>query len=76
MKRAYLKAFSTLGKMGVPVKEDNYGDGFLIESSDWANYWRQDWGIFGVDPRIEKVLQPLGLFAEWQNPEVLKVYKL
>ena len=82
----FRKAFTQLAKMGVPVIEGGWDgeDTFRISGEDnyhdtvWADYWQEfapkDWH-FGVNPKIEKVLQKHGLYSEWVNPGVLGVYK-
>ena len=52
--------------------EDNYGD------EPWADYWEGPQlsccDDFGVNLKINAVLEANGLFAEWINPGVLGVY--
>ena len=83
MKGQYKKAYKALEKLGVPLFERNdYAEGFFIsnehgESHKWVSYWepRKDWGFEKVNPKIREVLEPLGLFAEWENPGCLGVYE-
>jgi hypothetical protein len=81
------RAFNKLKEMGVPVRhlgegwsgrglfsisgEENY-DGVI-----WADYYMMSDGgyEFGVNPKITKILQHYGLFAEWCNSGVLDVYE-
>lgn len=85
MKRAYLKAYNALKKIGVPVYvRDDMNGRFQIsaeepESYQWCDYWdgsrRPEWD-FGVNPIVDKVLRKHGLFSEWINPGELGVYEL
>lgn len=84
MRRAYIKAYNELKKMGVPVYVRDDMDGrFQISGEDpesyrWADYYEGDvhegW-IFGVNPKIEKTLSKFGLFCEWINAGELGVYE-
>lgn len=81
MKVKFQKAFNELQSMGVPVYEGGWSgeDTFRISGEDngdqlWADYYAMDYGDFGVNPEITKVLDKFGLFAEWVNPGVLNVY--
>ena len=86
MKRNYRKAYNALKKMGVTVYEGEFhgGEGFHISGEDnypvvWAEYYREfGTGLdeFGVNPKINDVLQSNGLFAEWDNTGVLGVAEL
>lgn len=81
MKRNYRKAFSALQKIGAPVFENE--DGVWISAEDnydeiWADYydcymWDHDGWAFGINGKINKILDDNGLFAEWQNPGLLWV---
>ena len=84
MKRHARTAYEALKKMGVPMyvhEGESYH--FLISGEEnyttvWADYWNE-FGLptlddFGVDKRINAVLEKNGLFAEWQNPGCLGVY--
>jgi len=82
MNSAYSKLFS----MGVPVYRSSNLDlnkfhinGDTSRSDEiWADYYlfgphaNKNY-TFGVHNEIIKVLQDLGLFAEWSNPEQLNV---
>jgi hypothetical protein len=73
MKRTFIAAFNELKKLGAPVyvHPDDRGN-FSIDaesSEEWADYYSE------VNPKIEKVLQRRGLFAEWVNPGRLAVYQ-
>ncbi|MCP4127359.1 MAG: hypothetical protein GY753_09885 [Gammaproteobacteria bacterium] len=66
-----------------PISAEPYGhdDGFYKGAKDcdpngmdWANYYNQGYGLFGVSPYITEILDKYGLFAEWVNPGVLAVY--
>jgi len=83
MKTIYTKAYIALKKMGVPVYTRHDMDGrFQIsaeepESYKWADYYETyhpDWN-FGVNPKIDEILNKHGLFAEWINPGELGVYE-
>jgi hypothetical protein len=85
MKTIYTKAYIALKKLGVPVYTRHDMDGrFQISAEDpesykWADYYEGDahpgW-IFGVNPKIDEVLNKYGLFSEWINPGELGVYEL
>lgn len=85
MDSKFRKAFDQLSKMGCPVIEGGWDgdDTFRISGEDnygdtvWADYWKElcdDRWAFGVNPKIQKVLDANGLFCEWVNPGVLGVY--
>ena len=89
MKRNFRYAYNALERMGVPVRPDWYGrdDAFVISAEDnsgdeiWADYYVMTDGggygymdDFGVNKRINRVLNRYGLFAEWINPGCLGVY--
>lgn len=83
MKREYRTAFNKLRKIGVPVKD--YGeDGFVISAEEnyetvWADFYRENDASlddFGVNHKINDILNDHGLFAEWENGGVLGVSKM
>jgi len=84
MQYNYKKAFTTLKKLGVPVIEgnDNGDDRFFRISAEqntsitWADYYQQDFGLFGVNNMIVDVLSRNGLFAELINPGALAVHEV
>jgi len=82
MKRNYRTAFNQLQKIGAPVFENE--DGVFISAEDnvdetWADYWMMGQAAcsllddFGVNHKINAVLEKHGFFAEWQNPGRLAV---
>ena len=82
MKKNYRTACDQLKKLGVTVYEDD--DGFRISGEDnypevWADYYCEFGNVvlddFGVNHRINAILEKQGLFAEWVNPGVLGVAK-
>lgn len=83
MKRNYKNAFNQLKKMGVTLYEGDYygGEGFRISGEDnypilWADYYAggtEGLDDFGVNHKINTVLEKQGLFAEWCNSGVLGV---
>jgi hypothetical protein len=83
MKQNFRKAFNALEKIGAPVFENE--DGMFISGEDncdeiWADYydcmhWAHDGWLFGVNGKINKILDKYGLFAEWVNPGLLGVYE-
>ena len=86
MKRAYIKAFNALKKLGVPVYEHGDDNGnFSISAEDenselWVNYYAgcgsfDFWGGDNVSPKLTKVLDNCKLYAEWVNPGRLSVYQ-
>jgi hypothetical protein len=84
MKRQYTKAFNALQKMGCPVYEHADDNGNFSISTEvateeiWAEYY-DGWAIpgweFGINPKLTKVLDKSGLYAEWQNPGRLTVWE-
>jgi len=82
MNSQFQKAFDALEKMGCPVIEGV--DSFCISGEDngdvcWANYCHGSRSgaldDFGVNNKINAVLESFGLFAEWNNPGMLGVYE-
>ena len=85
MKNNYRKAFTALKKIGAPVIEggDNGEDTFRISGEDnvdeiWADYYEEFTSssenfLFGVNNKINDILDKQGLYAEWINPGVLSV---
>ena len=85
MKNNYRKAFTALKKIGAPVIEGGYNgeNTFRISGADnvdevWADYYEEftsssDNFLFGVNNRINDILDKHGLYAEWINPGVLSV---
>jgi hypothetical protein len=86
MKRAYIKAFNKLAKLGCPVYEHYDDDGnFSISAEDamsdtWLNYYDGDSYLenpeFGKSGRLCQILRDHGLFAEWVNPARASVYEI
>lgn len=80
------RAFNALKKIGAPVNhlgEGWSGDSLFSISGEsnykeiWADYYNEflpESYEFGVNPKINKVLEKYKLFAEWYNPGVLEVY--
>ena len=87
MKNNYRKAFTALKKIGAPVIKGGYNgeDTFRISGEDnvdeiWADYYEESTGssdnfLFGVNNRINDILDDQGLYAEWINPGVLGVWE-
>jgi hypothetical protein len=86
MKRAYIKAYNKLAKLGCPVYEhyDDNGN-FSISAEDalsdtWLNYYDGDSYLenpeFGKSGRLCQILRDHGLFAEWVNPGRASVYEI
>jgi hypothetical protein len=83
MQRNYKKAFTALKNLGAPVIEgDDYGDDrfFRIsaeynDSTQWADYYDQGFGLFGVNQIVVDILDKNGLYAEWINPGILGVHE-
>ena len=82
MKRNYRTAFKQLEKIGAPVFENE--DGMFISAEDnhdeiWADYWEMGQAAcsllddFGVNHKINEILEKNGLYAEWQNPGCLYI---
>ena len=72
MKQKYRTAYNQLKKLGVPVYEDNY-------PTVWADYWGSDnlgLDCFGVNHKINAILEKQGLYAEWENGGVLGVAEM
>jgi len=85
MKRNARSAFKALKKLGAPVNENDWsGEYFILNAEEWGNgeeIWADYWDgmnipgwLFGVNPKVTKVLDKFGLVAEWINPGVLGVY--
>ena len=87
MTKNHRTAFNRLKKLGCPVfeRKDKPNTFFVSAESSgtdgmlWADYYDHA-GIsryddFGVDKRVDEVLKPLGLFAEWENPGCLTVWE-
>jgi len=83
MKQNYKKAYAALKKMGAPVFENE--DGMFISAEDngdvcWADYYCEfnngELDDFGVNNKINEILDKFGLFAEWQNPGCVAICKL
>ena len=88
MKRHAKSAYTKLKSMGVPMyihEGESYH--FLISAEEnydtiWADYWAMSDGYtcgdqlddFGVNKKIQAILDDYGLFSEWQNPGALGVY--
>ena len=82
MNNQFQKAFDALEKMGCPVIEGV--DSFCINGEDngavcWADYYcKFPGGVlddFGVNNKINAILEKFKLFAEWNNPGMLGVYE-
>ena len=88
MKAKGIKAMmSTLTKQGVNVcgttdefygeKNDNNGIWISAESTpSLFNYWSEVWGdTFGVDPKLNDVVESNGWFFEWYDPGTMMVWE-
>jgi hypothetical protein len=88
MKAKGIKAMmSTLEAKGVHVvgttdefyssKNDNNGIWISAESTpDLFNYWSEVWGdTFGVDPKLNKLVENAGWWFEWYDPGTMMVWK-
>jgi len=84
MKRNMRTAYNRLKKLGCPVyiHVDDNDKRFSIDSEApdaylWADYWASGrrWGFETTNPKIDEILRPLGLFAEWCNPGRLAVFE-
>ena len=82
MEKNFQKAFNALEKIGCPVIEGwDDPDKFVISGENnypvcWADYYNEFPGgadDFGVNNKINKILDKYGLMAEWINPGVLGV---
>ena len=86
MKRHAKSAYTKLKNMGVPMyihEGESYhflirGVGNIVKV--WADFWGMVEGsvggleYFGVNGKINKVLNEYDLVCEWQNPGALGVY--
>jgi hypothetical protein len=88
MKRNARSAYNKLKALGVPMyihEGESYH--FLISAEEnydtvWANYYAMTDGVlyyddlddFGVNEKINAILDKHDLFCEWQNPGALGVY--
>jgi len=83
MKREYRTAFNKLRKIGVPVY-DHGGDDFIISAEEnydtvWADFYCEnnvELDDFGVNHKINDILNDHDLYAEWENGGVLGVSKM
>ena len=82
MEKNFQKAFNALEKIGCPVIQGwDDPDKFVISGEKnhpvcWADYYCEFPGgldDFGVNNKINKILDKYGLMAEWINPGVLGV---
>jgi hypothetical protein len=84
MKKPFRSAFNALAKLGVPVftraDHEQHGN-FAISAEDsesdlWVSYYSMnpEW-VFGVHPKVDAVLRDYGLFAEWESPGSLNVWR-
>jgi len=86
MKKQYEKAYNELKAIGVPVIQGDMNDDpdrFRISAEtgeNWADYWaigfnETELGLddFGVNPKINTILDKHGLYAEWYDPGTLIV---
>ena len=87
MKQNMTKAFNALEKINCPVME-GWEDSTMFainaeenENHCWANYncmgidTNPNLDDFGVNHKVNKILEANGCFAEWINPSVLGVYQ-
>jgi hypothetical protein len=88
MKRNARTAYDKLKALGVPMYiHDGETYHFLISAEEnydtvWADYYAMTDGVlyyddlddFGVNEKINEILDQHGLFCEWQNPGALGVY--
>lgn len=82
MNKRFTQAFEELKAIGAPVfvnADNSAQNSFSISAEEngdelWADYYCQEYGVFGVSPRIENILNKHGLFSEWCNPGKLNVY--
>lgn len=86
MKSIQRQAFNALRKIGAPVftRTDDESKTFHISAEEmgkdsrmWADYYGSAFGACYPthDPRIDAILEPLGLFAEWDDPASLSVWE-
>jgi|TARA_R110000868_G_scaffold303686_1_gene564191 hypothetical protein len=85
MKRNMRTAYNALKKIGCPVIKNEWDHSdFRISGEDngevcWADYYCEFPGgaldDFGVNNKINAILDANGLFAEWNNPGMLGVYQ-
>ena len=88
MKRNARTAYDKLKALGVPMYiHDGETYHFLISAEEnydtiWADYYAMTDGVmyyddlddFGVNEKINEILDQHGLFCEWQNPGALAVF--
>jgi hypothetical protein len=84
MKRAYIKAYNELKKMGCPVfLRSDYPDTFLISAEEpdsymWADYDAYAdgrWDGENTSPKLEAVMRKYDLFCEWETTGCLIVHQ-
>jgi hypothetical protein len=85
MKRAFIKAYNELKKLGCPVFErSDYEGRFLISAEDpgsykWADYYAYAdgrWKGENTGPKLEAVLKKYSLYCEWENAGCLIVFEV
>ena len=82
----YIKAYNQLKKLGCSVYEHSSDQGnFSIDCTEggmmhsplpdevWGMYYGPD-DLPYMSPKLDQVLTPLGLFAEWVNPERISIF--
>ena len=86
MKRNYRTAYDQLKKIGAPVILGGYNDEDTFRISGESNYpitladcyggGQPDLDDFGVNNKINAILEKQGLYAEWINGGVLGVAEM
>ena len=85
MKKNMRYAYNALKKIGAPVIAHGEENFYISAENNvkeiWADYYMMGMGgtfvdDFGVNQRINRILDRYGLFAEWQNPGCLAVCEI
>ena len=84
MKRAFIKAFNELKKLGCPgFERSDYEGRFMISAEDpesykWADYYAYAdgrWKGENTSPKLEEIMKKHGLYCEWENAGCLIVWE-
>lgn len=80
MKSTHKKAFKKLASMGCLCYQNADHEkkgtfGISAEDGNWADYYPFFQSSPWINEDIEKILTPLGLYADWECPGALCVYE-
>ena len=80
-----LAGFNELKALGVPMfhheASGGYAEEFIISaeepnSPEWLDYYNESnfWGGEMINPQVEAIAKKHGLYIEWQNAGIAKLY--